>query len=209
MLSEPTDFCRLILVRHPELDPAVANLVVGQGEAALGRRGQAQVLELMEQLDGLQVATVFSATQPQCADVGRALASKLSVSLEDDARLNDQDMGSWQGRAWEDLAQSQGELVRDFFANFGEAKAPGGESLGEAVERMFGWWQEAAPKGLGKCFVVLSSGSMLSGFAAAMLGMRLSRAVSLNLPHAGIGVLDCFGNGARITCWNPGALAGI
>jgi len=36
--------------------------------------------------------------------------------------------------------------------------------------------------------------------------MRLSRSVSLNLPHGGLGVLDCFGNGARIATWNPTAL---
>ena len=54
--------------------------------------------------------------------------------------------------------------------------------------------------------VIVSSGAMVTGFAAAMLGMRLSRAVCLNLPHGGFGVLDVFANGARIATWNPTAL---
>ena len=42
----------------------------------------------------------------------------------------------------------------------------------------------------------------LTGFAAAMLGMRLSRCLSLNLPFGGIGILDAFQNGVRIASWN-------
>ena len=48
--------------------------------------------------------------------------------------------------------------------------------------------------------------ALLTGFTAAMLGMRLSRCVSLNLPHGGLGVLDVFQNGVRIASWNPDAL---
>ena len=46
----------------------------------------------------------------------------------------------------------------------------------------------------------------LQELGAAMLGMRLSRCVSLNLPHGGLGVLDVFQNGVRIGSWNPDAL---
>ena len=63
-----------------------------------------------------------------------------------------------------------------------------------------------APHALAQSLVVVLPGSVLTGFAAAMLGMRLSRCVSLNLPHGGLGVLDAFQNGVRIATWNPGAL---
>jgi hypothetical protein len=56
---------------------------------------------------------------------------------------------------------------------------------------------------------VVTSGGILTGFAAAMLGMRLSRCVSLNLPHGGMGILDLFANGARIQTWNPDVLAEV
>ena len=206
MLSETTEFCRLILLRHPELDPGFANLAVGDGEAALGRRGQAQVLRWLQLFEKIQISTIYCAAQPQCADPARALGTHKQVDVVDDPRLNDQSMGTWQGRAWDDLAKEEGETVRDFFTNFGETSAPQGESLGEALERMLGWWQEIAPDSLQKTLTIVTTGSMISGFATAMLGMRLSRCVSLNLPHGGLGILDCFGNGARITAWNPTVL---
>jgi hypothetical protein len=64
------------------------------------------------------------------------------------------------------------------------------------------------PGGVGKSLAVVLPGSLLSGFTAAMLGMRLSRCMSLNVPHGGLGVLDVFQNGVRIATWNPGAVSG-
>jgi alpha-ribazole phosphatase len=123
-----------------------------------------------------------------------------------DARLRDQEMGRWQGRAWADVMRDEDGAVRTFFAEFGEGKAPGGESLGEGLERLLSWWTETMPRAVGKTIVAVLPGSLLSGFAAAMLGMRLSRCLSLNLPFGGAGLLDVFENGVRVAAWNIDAL---
>lgn len=207
MLPDIEDFCRLFLFRHPELAPEQASLAVGGGDAALSRRGQASLVDWMKALAPIEVDAVFAADQSQCRDSAAALATAKGVELRTDERLNDQSLGEWQGRPWDELAQTDANRVRDFFAEFGEVSAPGGESLGAAVERFLAWWAEVQPRALGQAVVVVTSGAMVTGFAAAMLGMRLSRAVSLNLPHGGLGVLDVFSNGARVATWNPSALA--
>ena len=93
-----------------------------------------------------------------------------------------------------------------YFDDRADARAPGGESLGDAVERMLGWWTERMKGALGKSLAVVLPGTLLSGFTAAMLGMRLSRSVTLGLPMGGLGALDVFQNGSRVACWNPDAL---
>lgn len=206
VLSEPTDFCRLFLLRHPELDAEFHNLAVGGGDAALSRRGRAQVLQWREWLETSVVAAVHSSPQLQCRSAAEAIAQAAGLTVATDERLRDQAMGRWQGRAWNDIVQQEGEALRLFFAEFGDAQAPAGESLGAAVERMLQWWTERASDAAGKALVVVLPGSLLAGYAAAMLGMRLSRCVSLQVPHGGLGVLDVYENGARISCWNPGAL---
>ena len=115
-------------------------------------------------------------------------------------------MGEWQGRSWADIMRDQEVAVRAFFGDFGEAAASGGETLGEAVERMLQWWTGVMPQVAGKEVVVIGPGSLLTGFSAAMLGMRLSRCLSLNLPYAGIGALDAFQNGVRVATWNADAM---
>ncbi len=206
VLDEPTDFCRLWLLRHPELEAAAGDLAVGAGPADLSRRGRAQTLRWLEVFSERDLALVASGPQPQCLDAARGLAEKKGLEAKVDARLRDQEMGQWQGRSWAEVMREQEGSVRTFFSEFGEAAPPGGETLGEAVERMLQWWTEAMPELAGKQAVAVLPGSLLTGFTAAMLGMRLSRCLSLNLPYGGIGALDVFQNGVRVAAWNADAL---
>lgn len=207
VLDDPTDFCRLWLLRHPEPEMAHSELAVGAGPADLSRRGRAQVLRWMELFKERELAMVASGPQPQSLDPARGLAESKQLEVQVDARLRDQEMGQWQGRSWADIMRDQEAAVRAFFSEFGEAAPPGGETLGAAVERMLQWWTEVMPKVAGQEVVVVGPGSLLTGFAAAMLGMRLSRCLSLNLPYGGVAALDAFQNGVRIATWNADALA--
>ncbi|MDA0372536.1 MAG: histidine phosphatase family protein [Planctomycetota bacterium] len=209
MLPEVADFCRLYLFRHPELAPEDAARAIGSGPARLGRRGQQAVVDWLKLLGRVDVHGVYAPDRPQCEDPAAAVAAAKGLEVVADARLRDQALGDWEGKSWDDVAREDPDRVRDFFQDFGEIQAPGGESLGQAVERFLEWWQEARLGQAGRTLVVVTSGTMLTGFAAAMLGMRLSRAVSLNLPHAGLGVLDIFENGVRIGSWNPGGVGGV
>lgn len=206
VLNDPTDFCRLWLFRHPELDAAHSERAIGAGPAELSRRGRAQILRWLEITKAVPISGVHCSPQPQCLAPARAIAEAQQSEARADERLRDQSMGRWQGREWGEIMQEEDGPVRTFFSEFGEAQAPGGESLGGAVERMLSWWTELMPTSIGKSLAVVVSGSLLSGFAAAMLGMRLSRCVSLNVAHGGLGVLDVFHNGSRIACWSPDAL---
>lgn len=207
VFDPPTDFCRLFMFRHPELDPAHAERAVGAGPADLSRRGRAQVLGWLDLMKPIELHSVYSSPQPQCQGPAGGLADSKQLELAVEERLRDQEMGRWQGRTWSDVMQEESGSVHTFFADFGDSHAPEGESLGDAVERILQWWAETMRKGVGKSLAVVLPGSLLTGFAAAMLGMRLSRCVALNLPHGGVGVLDVFQNGAKLASWNPGALA--
>lgn len=204
METRSSDFCRLILIRHPEL--AARHDAVGSGSAELSRRGRASVLRWLQFFEPVPIDRVCSAEQKQCSEPAAALATHLGVEMTTDPRLDDQDMGEWQGRSWEELLHEDNARVRDFFSNLGESQPPGGESLGAAVERLLAWWTGLAPSSAGKTLAVVLPGSLLAGFTAAMLGMRLSRSMSLSLPHSGIGVLDVFANGVRLQSWNPDGL---
>lgn len=207
MLSDVTDYCRLFLLRHPELSEQHAALALGSGDASFSRRGKATLVEWLKLFAQLEVDALFAADQLHCRDAAAAIAAAKGLDAQAETLLKDQELGRWQGKRWEDLALEEPDRVREFFADFGEITAPEGESLGQAVERFLEWWNLHRVDLLGKTAVLVTSGAMLTGFSAAMLGMRLSRAVCLNLPYGGLGVLDIYDNGARVSSWNPTALA--
>jgi broad specificity phosphatase PhoE len=202
VLPDVTDFCRLIFLRHPELDAAHAHVAVGGGAAPLSRRGRERTLSWTKVLREVPIDRVFSADVPQCSEPAKLLALERKLEVETDPRLRDQDMGEWTGKPWSALVAQDRKRVERFFEEFGEGRPPGGESLGEAVDRVLQWWAELAPEGAGKTFAIVTSGALIGGFTAAMLGMRLSRSLSLNLPHGGIAVVEVFGNGVRLQAWN-------
>ena len=202
--NEPTNFCRLYLFRHPELGSEYEHRVVGDGPAELSRRGRAAVLGWLERLKGVRVDAVYSSSQPQCFEPAQGIAKVHELEAHSEPRLGDQAMGEWQGREWDEIAQQDGERVRAFFSEFGEVQPPGGEVLGAAVERCVTWWTEQAPRVAGKTLVLVLPTGLLTGFAAALLGMRLSRCFSLRLPAGGLGVLDVYDNAVHIAGWNVG-----
>ncbi len=206
MLPEVTDFCRLILLRHPELDASYESVAVGAGRAELSRRGKQRVLEWIDLLEPEQLDVVVANDQPQASQPAAGLARERGLEVGLEPRLRDQDMGDWQGRPWNELVEEDPTRVKAFFEQFADTVPPNGESLGQTVEHVLEWWNEMAPDLAGKTVAVVTAGAVISGFTAAMLGMRLSRCLSFNLPHGGIGVLDVFANGARIAAWNIGAL---
>ncbi|MFK7742775.1 MAG: histidine phosphatase family protein [Planctomycetota bacterium] len=209
MSEETGSFCRLWLLRHPEPEMAHAELAIGAGPVDLSRRGRAQVLRWLEVLKPVELERIACGPQPQCHGPARALAEARQQEALVDARLRDQEMGKWQGRSWQDIMRDEDAAVRTFFSEFGESAAPGGgETLGQAVERMLQWWTELMPNVAGKQLVVVLPGALLSGFAAAMLGMRLSRSLSLNTPFGSMSMFDVFENGVRVSGWNVDALHG-
>lgn len=207
VLKDPTDFCRLILLRHPELAQEYQNRAVGSGDAVLSRRGRAMALRWCDLLQHTKVVLTFAADMRQCKEPAQLLADTLDTDLSVDARLNDQQMGEWQGRTWDEVVKDTPDKVRDFFSEFGDIAPPQGESLGDAIERVLAWWKEQAPQGLGNAIAVVLPGAILAGLATALLGMRLSRSTSLALPHGGLGILDVYANGAKLSAWNVDALS--
>ncbi len=205
METESSEFCRLILIRHPEL--AARNSAIGSSSVDLSRRGRESVLRWLQLLEPVPIDGLYSSDQTQCSEPASALAKHKGLELTADPRLRDQSRGEWQGQPWEDLLQEDSTRVRDFFSNCGDSQPPGGESLGAAVERMLAWWTELSPASAGKTLSAVLPGSLIAGFSAAMLGMRLSRSVSLSLPHSAMGVLDVFANGVRMQSWNLDGLA--
>ena len=90
MLPEVTDYCRLILIRHPQLHESVANVAVGAGHAELSRRGKQRAIEWIELLKETEIDVVLASDQPQSSQPAAAFARDRGLEVGQDERLRDQ-----------------------------------------------------------------------------------------------------------------------
>ena len=124
VLPAVEDFCRLVLLRHPEVAPSHKDLVLGAGEAPLSRRGQERAVRWTKDLTGVAIDAIYCADVSQCSAAASVLARACQQDAQPDARLRDQNMGTWQGRTWNEVATEQPDAVREFFVQFGDFADP-------------------------------------------------------------------------------------
>lgn len=203
MLSDPSQFARIVLVRHPSLSERHRSLALGRGDAELSRRGRQYTLTLMRSLTSIHVHRIFSPPVSHCREVAEAFIRDRKLEVETNELLHDQGLGDWEGRTWDDLGRSDEAAVRDFFRDYGLIAPPGGESLADAVDRMLLWWNELAASVDGQTILIVAAAPILSGFAARLLGLSIRRAPALTLPAGAFGILDVYNDGAVIRTWHP------
>lgn len=207
MLGDVEDFARLVLLRHPELEPAVQAMALGQRPAELSRRGRASFLDLMRDLAAVPFDEVVATDRPQALVVAEALAKDRGLAARPEARLRDQSLGDWEGKTWDEIQKTDRAMLNDFFADFGKIAPAGGESLQQAVDRVLEWWNEAADSSKGKTLLVVANTPLLAGFAASLLGLSLRRSFALTMPPSSFGILDVYRDGAALRTWHPHCLS--
>ncbi len=84
-------------------------------------------------ISAIGAGRIYASPLHRCAEPARALAARLDLPFETDARLLELDFGDWDGRAWDDLplaALDRWALDPVAFA------PPGGESGGALIRRV-------------------------------------------------------------------------
>jgi broad specificity phosphatase PhoE len=120
------------LIRHAESLWNVEGRYQGQGDSGLTELGHAQARELAESLARLvpKVDLVFASDLPRVLDTAAPALSALGLDATPDSRLRELDMGSWSGRLFAELAETEPELVAAAAAG-SDVRRGGGETFAE------------------------------------------------------------------------------
>lgn len=128
---------RVHLFRHGEV--AGSRVCRGQHDAALSPRGVAQSDAAAAWFRRTQPApdVVVSSDLSRCAELARRLGTDVRYAPE----LREQDMGAWDGRGWEELTREDPAGTTAYWADYVNARPPGGETYGECFARAVAWWE--------------------------------------------------------------------
>nr|WP_294548912.1 histidine phosphatase family protein [uncultured Rhodopila sp.] len=155
---------RVILIRHPR--PLIApGICYGRLDMPL-HPDAGPVIARISADSGLKGATrVWSSPARRCRVLADAIGEALAVPVTLDHRLQELDLGDWEGRPWDEVARA--DLDRWAAEPIGFAP-PGGESGGALIARIREF--EAALHRYGQECVVVSHGGPLKVLAALLSG---------------------------------------
>ena len=120
---------RLVLVRHGE--PALQGVCYGSLDPELSAQGREQAAALAAELREERFDTVVASPRARAVQTAEAFGRPVVT----DERLRELDFGSFEGRTFEEIEQSEPELFRAWMETPTQIRFPGGESYSDLRDR--------------------------------------------------------------------------
>jgi len=151
----------ILLARHGETDDNIEPIrIQGRLDTPLNDTGRAQAAELAERVAGEDIVSLWSSRLSRARETAEIVGARLGLEPGIDDRLAEGDRGELEGRYWRDVAREDPELYAAW-RRAGEAfRFPGGESLGEQMDRTLAALADIRAAGPLPALVVAHGGSI-------------------------------------------------
>ena len=126
---------RLHLVRHGETDINASGRLQGTTNSTLTPRGRAQARELAVASLTWNPVAVYSSPLQRARGVASAIADLSGLSVTDEPRIIEMDMGALEGVTVQEMRDGWPDLYQGWRHDASSVTMPGGESLGDVQRR--------------------------------------------------------------------------
>ena len=167
---------------------------------ALSREGLDQAAIVADLLGTEAVAAVYSSPRERAWYTARDIAEPHGLKVRTDERLDEVDFGDWTGMEYAALEGNPD--WREWNEARGSARCPGGESMGEAVERAAQAVGEMAREHDGGTAAAVTHCDIIRGLIAHYLGLPLDNILRFDVDPASVSRLAVGDWGARVTSIN-------
>lgn len=170
------------LVRHGEVEGG-ARLRGSRSDDPLTPRGWQQLQQTLAGVDGWDL--VVTSTLQRCRAFATALGGERGAACRIEPRFDEYDFGRWDGRAFDELWQAEGDRLAAFFGDPDAVIPPGGEAAEAFRSRVRAGWAELIEQQAGSRVLVVGHGGVLRQIVADVLGAGSNLHAALEWPHAG------------------------
>ena len=171
----------LFLLRHGQIQGHKTKRFIGQTDIPLDETGVAQALFWKNAFSQIRFDRVYSSTLVRCRDTAGLICPEREIRV--DARLNEINMGTWDGKPFDhikatlpDLFQQRGEQIESF-------KPPGGESFNDLYNRAAPFFETLAQNLLSPTLVITHSG-VIRVMICRYLGMGPEQLMDVKLGYS-------------------------
>jgi len=190
----------ILLVRHGETDWNRSGQIMGARPVPLNQNGIVQAARLALQLAALPPPLLYSSPMARARQTADILASTLHVPVVEEPGLSEIGVGEWEGRYWHEF---DGDPARvNFYRLPEEARAPGGETLGEVQRRAVTAVQQMARGADAKPAVLVTHADVIRTIVAHYLEADLQTMRHMQIGHASVTALTIHGSSGTLLCLN-------
>jgi broad specificity phosphatase PhoE len=134
----------ILLARHGETEWNKDRRFQGQLDVPLSDRGREQARELAEAAAGEDIAALYTSPLIRAAETARVVGERIGLEPRADDRLKEIDVGDWETRLKDDVAEQDPEGWAAFRRAGEDFRFPGGESLAEQQQRVLAALEDIA-----------------------------------------------------------------
>lgn len=188
-----------LLIRHGTTEHT-GHILSGRAGVELNAAGREQAAKLARRLSALRPDVICSSPLTRCQQTAAPLAHAFDLELRTLPQLEELDYGSWEGKAWSELADdSRWQGYNQYRSLF---RIPGGELLLEAQLRMMRALESLHHEAPDAVVALVSHGEPIRALLAFCLGMPLDMIHRLQVSTASISALSLNDGAPQVHCTN-------
>jgi broad specificity phosphatase PhoE len=135
----------ILLARHGETeDNAPPARVIGRRDPPLSERGREQARTLARTVEPEGVRALYTSDLRRARETAEIVGETLGLQARVEPRLAESDRGRWEGRLIREIEREEPEAWRAWRRAGSDFRFPGGESLGEHMQRVIAALTEIA-----------------------------------------------------------------
>ncbi len=193
---------RLLLVRHGETAWNVDGRYQGQADVPLNAAGRRQAARVAERLADASLRAIYASDLKRAWETAELVACHHDAPLQADVRLREFDLGAWQGRTYQQIAERDPERLAAWNADRVTQSPPGGETLAQLAARVAALLEELHTTHSEGTIALISHGGTLRVLLCVVLGYPLKRYWQFEVDNTAIAEIEWRELGPVVVRWN-------
>jgi alpha-ribazole phosphatase len=201
------DNCETVLwlIRHPEPDEAARGICYGALDVSLSPRGIEQAQSIARWLSCHRLDAIYTSPSKRCVETARCIAANRSCTVGVADALRELDFGDFEGRPYDEIAESHPDLYRKWMEHPTEVDFPGGENFKQMADRVIAATCELVSRHSGQHLAFVSHGGAVRIILADALGMPKNNIFRVAQRYGAINCIRYTGSLSLVELLNSGS----
>lgn len=165
----------LFLIRHGMTDAAANFRFAGHTDVSLNGLGHQQARALSERLQSMQFDAIISSDLQRARDTAQYIATKQHMAIETDPRLREMSFGTWEGLQYNEIQETDAELLHQWETDPLGVHPPQGESGAEVQTRILAALAETLQRFPEGNVIWVSHGGIIRNIVCHFLAISLGK----------------------------------